>query len=176
VVAVDGIGNVYAGASINGVAISVYSLILKITTNGVVSILAGNGTDGFVNGTGTNATFKGTYGVAVDGLGNLYVADSGNNAVRKGFLSFLQSITFPVIPDQKYSNNASVTLSATANSFLPVTYRSSDSNIATISSNKLTILRTGTVTITATQSGGYDSRFFLWAPADPVTNTLLINP
>ena len=168
-VAVDGSGNVYVADAGN-------NAIRKIDTNGLVTTVAGNGTAGFANGVGANASFFAPSGVGVDGFGNLYVADSLNNAIRKGFFCFLQSITFPAIPDQKSSINFSVTLSATANSFLPVTYSSSASNIATISSNKVTILGAGTVTITATQSGGYDNRFFLWAPADPVTKSLVIKP
>jgi len=35
------------------------------------------------NNTGTNATFGGVSGIAVDGSGNVYVADAGNTAIRK---------------------------------------------------------------------------------------------
>lgn len=80
-VAVDTAGNVYVADSSN-------SLIRKITPLGVVSTVAGtSGTTGFVNGTGTAATFRSPTGVAVDASGNLYVADSGNNAIRKIILS-----------------------------------------------------------------------------------------
>lgn len=76
-VAVDTAGNVYVADSSN-------SLIRKITPGGVVSTLAGTaGTIGFTNGTGTAATFWQPTGVAVDTAGNVYVADSGNNAIRK---------------------------------------------------------------------------------------------
>jgi len=75
-VAVDGSNNVFVADSDN-------CLIRKIATNGVVTTLAGNGLDGFVDGTGTNASFSFPQGVAVDGDGNVFVADAGNNAVRK---------------------------------------------------------------------------------------------
>ena len=74
-VAVDGSGNVFVT---DGYAIR------KITPAGVVSTLAGNGTtQGFVNGTGTAASFNLPTGIALDGRGNLFVADTWNNAIRK---------------------------------------------------------------------------------------------
>ncbi len=55
-----------------------------ISANGLVSTYAGNpGASGFANGTGTNALFDNPAGLALDREGNLYVADSGNNVVRK---------------------------------------------------------------------------------------------
>lgn len=58
--------------------------ILKIS-NGQVSVLAGDGTykGGTADGTGTQAQFKQPHGLALDGQGDLYVADTGNNALRK---------------------------------------------------------------------------------------------
>ncbi len=73
--AVDAAGNIYVADDGN-------QAIRKITPTGVVSTFAG-GTYGFTNGTGTAATFYGPTGVAVDGSGNLFVADQGNNVVRK---------------------------------------------------------------------------------------------
>jgi streptogramin lyase len=59
--------------------------IRKIDALGNVSTVAGLGfaTPGFTNGTTRNATFNMPSGVAVDGAGNIYVADTGNSAVRK---------------------------------------------------------------------------------------------
>ncbi len=62
------------------------SLIRKITPTGVVSTLAGGGGFtgfGFTNDTGTAASFRSPYGIAVDSSGNVFVADNGNNAIRK---------------------------------------------------------------------------------------------
>jgi sugar lactone lactonase YvrE len=57
--------------------------IRKVTSSGVVSTLAGRGTTGSTNGTGTNASFYYPSGVAVDSSGNIYVADQGNHRIRK---------------------------------------------------------------------------------------------
>jgi DNA-binding beta-propeller fold protein YncE len=51
------------------------------TTTNAVSILAGT-TSGYVNATGTSASFAMPTGVVVDGSSNVYVTDSGNNAIR----------------------------------------------------------------------------------------------
>ena len=75
-VAVEGSGNVYVADSSN-------FRIRKITSAGVVTTLAGSGSSGFANGTGTAASFSLPAGVAVDGSGNVYVADESNHLIRK---------------------------------------------------------------------------------------------
>ena len=76
-VAVDGSGNVYVADTSN-------HTIRKITPGGVVTTLAGNvGVAGSANGIGTNATFNYPHGVGVDTVDNIYVADTGNGAIRK---------------------------------------------------------------------------------------------
>ncbi len=76
-VAVDGSGNVFVADGGN-------HLIRKISAAGVVATLAGGVLQsGLVDGTGTAARFNTPWGLALDGSGNLYVADSENNAIRR---------------------------------------------------------------------------------------------
>lgn len=66
------------------VADSQNDAIRKVTTNGVVTTFAGQlGVSGTADGTGTGALFNAPSGLAFDGTGNLFVADTGNNTIRK---------------------------------------------------------------------------------------------
>ena len=76
-VAIDSSGNIYT-------ADLPHHTIRKITPAGTASIFAGvNDTPGSANGIGSAARFNFPSGLAVDGAGNVYVADSGNNTIRK---------------------------------------------------------------------------------------------
>ena len=75
-VAWDGSGNVYVADNGN------HCIRKIVASTGVVTTLAGSGTAGYADGTGSAASFNRPYGVACDGSGNLYVADTGNHRIR----------------------------------------------------------------------------------------------
>ncbi|HOX58099.1 MAG TPA: NHL repeat-containing protein [Candidatus Paceibacterota bacterium] len=76
-VAADGAGNLFVADTIN-------HTIRKVTSAGAVTTLAGSaGNAGTNDGTGSAARFWYPSGVAVDGTGNVYVADQGSHTIRR---------------------------------------------------------------------------------------------
>ena len=87
----DGAGNMYIADSghnrIRMVCGSATSATIKGTTcsgAGIISTIAGNGDPAYTGdgGLASNATVNDPSGVALDGAGNLYIADAGNNVIR----------------------------------------------------------------------------------------------
>ena len=74
--AIDANGNIYFSETGN-------NAIREISKTGNVSTLAGSGRSGFQNGTGAFASFNNPGGIAIDAVGNLFVADQGNFSIRK---------------------------------------------------------------------------------------------
>ena len=77
-VAVDSVGNVYIADTGN-------RRIRKVDVSGKISTLAGNGTRGYSGdgGVATSGILDNPIGVAVDSVGNVYIADTGNESIRK---------------------------------------------------------------------------------------------
>ena len=77
-VAVDKAGNLF-------IADYISECVRKVSTDRIITTVAGNGTFGYSGdgGPGTNAVLDSPHGVAVDNLGNLFIADSGNHRIRK---------------------------------------------------------------------------------------------
>lgn len=75
-IAIDQIGNIYFSERDR-------HLIKRISPNGKVSIVAGNGMPGLKNGNPLQSQFNLPRGIATDNDGNIYVADTHNNSIRK---------------------------------------------------------------------------------------------
>jgi len=75
-IAIDAVGNLYVAAAGD-------STVRKITSSGEVSLVAGlSGNSGSADGYGSAALFHEPFGVALDAVGNIYVADSFNHTIR----------------------------------------------------------------------------------------------
>ncbi len=76
--AVDAMGNIYFSDSMN-------SRIRRISVEGLITTIAGNGLQGFSGdgGPATQAGLSGAWWVAVDGQWNVYIGDRGNNRIRR---------------------------------------------------------------------------------------------
>jgi sugar lactone lactonase YvrE len=77
-VAVDGACNLYIADGYN-------NRIRKVGTNGIIATVAGTNSSGFSGdgGAAVNAKLDFPFGVALDATGNLYIADKGNNRIRR---------------------------------------------------------------------------------------------
>ncbi len=87
-VAPDGAGNLY-------IADTHYKRIRKVDTAGIITTIAGTGEFGYGGdgGPATEARLNFPGGVAVDGAGNLYIADTNNHRIRKVDVSGVITIT-----------------------------------------------------------------------------------
>jgi sugar lactone lactonase YvrE len=116
-VRVDSAGNLYIADPYNMRVRKVWAATHVITT------IAGNGTAGYSgdNGPATSAELYWPYGVAVDSVGNVYIADMNNNVVRR-----VDAATGTITPvagnrTQGYSGDTQSATSAELNNPLGVT-------------------------------------------------------
>ena len=77
-VATDGFGNVF-------IALTDYSIVVKVDSGGILTLVAGNGIAGLSGdgGPAVDAEINTPSGIAVDAGGNVYIADQGNARIRR---------------------------------------------------------------------------------------------
>ena len=115
-VAVDAAGDVFVADRDN-------CTIRGVTAKGVVATLAGSAYSyGFSDGTGAAARFSFEQGIAVDAAGNVYIADTNNNRIRKGVASGAPTIGTPPLTQSTGVGNP-VTFSVAASSATALTYQ-----------------------------------------------------
>ncbi len=149
-VALDGAGNVYIADAANGV-------IRKVDRNGNISTVAGDNerSPGFSGdgGPATNAALDYPNGIALDTAGNLYIADTNNNRIRKVDLGGI--ITSVAGSTSGYSGDGGPATSAKLNS--PYGVRSDAAGNLFIADSGNNLIRkvdlTGTITTVAGNFG-----------------------
>jgi uncharacterized protein (TIGR03437 family) len=111
-IAVDAAGNVYVADSVN-------NRVRIVTKDGLINTFAGNGTIGYVGAVGdggpaNQAQLQLPSGVAVDSNGNVYIADTGDNLIRKvttdGYIATIVGNGYP-----GFSGDAAAANQATVN-------------------------------------------------------------
>jgi sugar lactone lactonase YvrE len=178
-IAVDGSGNVYIADQGN-------ARIRAINGSGVISTIAGTGVPGFGGDGGAplSAQFNIPSGIALDGGGNLYIADQQNHRVRKMAISGGQISTVAGTGIEGYSGDGAAATSANLNSPQGVTVDSSgnvyiadtgNSRVRKVSGSNISTVA-GSSSAGSTGDGGSakDAQLFFPAGVSINSNTLYI--
>jgi streptogramin lyase len=165
-ITVDAQGNLYVVDDETIRRIDSSSNVTTVAGQAAVSVSA--------DGQGTNATFNNPTGIATESNGHLYISDL--TTIREAaFLSASpsrQTINFKALHPKIYGD-ASFSLNATASSGLPVSFTSSNTNVAVVSSNIVSIVGAGNTTITASQLG--NTNFFTAAMVSQILKVAKAN-
>ncbi len=149
--ALDSDGNLYIAESYN-------NCIRKVDTNGIITTIAGQGPffpgytgDGSLAG---DAKLNGPRGVTVDSDGNIFIADSGNNVIRKIYAG--QPVVVPAVPISDFANTgktdttASFSFTAPAGAAAVKIQQSTDSGENWTDSTTSAALTAASTTVTVT--------------------------
>ena len=165
--ALDGSGNIYVADRLN-------NRIRKVNAAGIITTVAGTNTAGY-NGdeiVADTAQLNGPVGVAIDRYGNIYVADKGNNRVRK----ISNSGTIATVAGNGtpgFSGDSGMAVSAMLNSPRSVAVDTSGNiYIADQGNNRIRMVATSGIitTIAGTATSGYNG------DGIPATNSELNGP
>ena len=154
---------------------------LAVTNPGsnTLSVLHNTGTPGAIGYAAKIDFATGSYPFSVaigdldgDGKADLAVANYSSNTVSvlRHEPKLSQTITFSPLPN-KIAGDAPFTLTASSSTGLPITYTSSNTTVATVSGNTVTIVGRGYTSITASQAGNST-----YAPASQVQQLLFVGP
>ncbi|MFY8034825.1 MAG: FG-GAP-like repeat-containing protein, partial [Flexibacteraceae bacterium] len=187
----NGIGNQATFANPGGITVdkggNVYVVefgghrVRKITADGFVSTIGGDGTAGFVNGNGSETRFNAPQGIVVDGNNNLFVAARNNNSIRK--MVYCDSeITTPIISGGSTICSGSSTVltssSATGNVWSngattqSITVSSAGSYFVTVFNGACASLKSNTINVAVTLQPTFAN---FGSSATSINSSLVIN-
>ena len=165
-VACDPFGNLFIADTGN-------NCIRKVDTNGVITTVAGNGTNSYsgAGGVATNASLSGPTGVDCDPFGNVFIADNGNSLIRKvdtsGFITTVAgngtnsySGDGGAATNAGLSNPVGVTFDASGNLFIADRYNTRVRKVLlyagypTLTLNNIVAANAGNYTVVVTGSFG----------------------
>ena len=132
-VALDNAGNMFIAES------DPACVIRKVTTDGIISTIAGNGVCGFSGDGPATSVEVGAYGLAADGSGELFFAHQGANRIRK-----VSAALVPSINSGGVVNGASFVAPVAAGSIASVFGTNLASSTASATSNPLQNVLAGT--------------------------------
>ena len=152
-VAVDTYGNIYIADISN-------SRIRKVNASGIISTVAGDGTFGYSGdgGPATNAVLNGPRAVAVDTLGNIYIADTSNLVIR---MINASGIISTVAGDGTYGSSGNGGLATKAKFHFPIGIAVNTKGNIYIADDQNYVIQMFTVggnisTVAGTGSAGYN--------------------
>jgi len=168
-IAFDATGNMYIADHRN-------HRIRKVDLNGNISTIAGNGTDGFSGdgGPAINAMLDEPQGVAVDSLGNVYIADAGNDRIRKVDLDG-NITTIAGNGTADYTGDGGLAIAATLNDPLGILVDSQD-NILIVDRANSAIRKIDATGIINTVVGDGSGDYSFSGDGGPATNATLFWP
>jgi len=154
--AVDAGGNVY-------IALRQYSAVVRMDVTGALTLVAGTGKPGFSgdNGPAASAQLNSPWGLAVDAAGNLYIADAGNNRVRKVSNGVITTVAGDAGGAQ-LSNPTGVAVDSSGNLYIA----DSGNNVVRKVSGGVTVTVAGTGSAGFNGYSGTATSVQLYSPAD----------
>jgi len=135
--------------------------VMKLDTNGVVSVFAATGIAGFGgdSGAATSARLKNGNGVAADTSGNVYIADAGNNRIRKVNISTGIITTFAGTGVSGFSGDSGLATSATFSDPHAIVYDKISGNLYVADAGNYRIRKINSSGVVSTIAGNGSSGY-----------------